>query len=139
MKRIAVLLIGLLVLSCAAMQLSPEQTEYINIVNSTPLQFTVTKENIDTAWGRANSFIATYSSFKIQNANEWLIETYYIHLSNIMYAYKVVKVPKNNEYTIMIECKSTNMFMGQEQNRNAHILAYYIQTGNLPYPKMIYK
>ncbi len=121
------------------MQMSPEQTEYINAVNSTPLQFTVTKENIDTAWGRVNSFISMYSSFKIQLSNDWTVETYFIRTAGIKYAYKVVKTPNRDEYIITVECKCTNMFMTKEENRNAHILAYYIQTGNLPYPRMIYK
>lgn len=56
--------------------LSPDQKEYWKKVQAMDTKFTVPKSIEKEAWARANDFISSYASMKIQTVTEFSIETY---------------------------------------------------------------
>jgi hypothetical protein len=144
MKRIismySVITVMLLCTGCShtsMMRLSPDEESYISMVNQFPLEFTVPKSETADVWGRAQSFIGKYSSMKLQNATDYIIQTYNPGGNDVAFGYSVTKTPLKNEDQITVQCNVGNMFASSDAHLNAHIFAYYIKTGELPYPRLI--
>jgi hypothetical protein len=109
---------------------SPEANVYLSRVMAAPLTFTVPKDKSDEAWARVNSFIAKYSTMKIQTASEYIIETYNPIDNFHAYGYTANRMTKGNEVEISV---TGTWYWGQKKTatRNAHILALYAVTGEL--------
>lgn len=146
MKRIAGYLVLLvfagLVFSCAR-ALAPAEQAYLNQVNQMPLKFTISTDKIVDAWSRANGFVANYSSMRITMANEYTIQTFAPlpsrMSSGINYGYYITRVKNGDTWEFNINCVVNNMFAGGRAIKNAKILAWYIYTGELPFPELINK
>jgi hypothetical protein len=117
----------------------PKQVEYLAKVNAFPLEFEVSKDIATDAWGRAQSFIGRFSSMKLQSATDYMIQTYNPTDNGVNYGYNITKTPLKDTVQITVQCSSNNMFAGGDATKNAHILAYYISSGELPYPNLIAK
>ncbi len=112
-----------------------------------PLEFNISKKKANDAWGRAQSFIAKYSSMKIQTVTEFIIQTFtppetdYRFNRRFDFGYSVAKTPLGKKVQITVSCQkssiagSENLFES-EKEMDAHLLAYYISTGEL-LPKFI--
>lgn len=138
MRNIIFLLVGFLLLSCAASRtLTREEADYVLAVKRFPLEFEITKDEADEAWGRAQSFIGKYSSMKLQTVTDYVIQTYNPGSTDYKFGYYVTKTPLGDNTQFSIQCICNNWFAGDDRNRNAHILAWYIKTGELPYPHLI--
>ncbi|MFC1595651.1 hypothetical protein ACFL3X_01930 [Gemmatimonadota bacterium] len=137
-----VLLVGL-ISGCGAttsmMRLTTEETTYLAKVNAHPLEFTIPKSEDADAWGRAQSFIGRFSSMKLQTVTDYVIQTFNPSESDVSYGYYVTKTPLGDEIQYTIQCNCGNMFGGADANQNGRILAYYISSGELPYPRLIMK
>lgn len=100
----------------------------------TPLKFTVPREDAEEAWGWIKKFIVKYSSLKILKETDNLIETY--TPTGIKFGYSAIKSLQGDEVEFEVKCFSGNVFLGEEAERNAHILAYYAVNGEVM-PKFV--
>jgi hypothetical protein len=109
---------------------SPTQMEAMN----QPLEFKVPKADIEDTWGRANLFIAKYSTMKLQMATDMLLETYN-PVTSTDYGYSITKTPMKDNVQITVSCTpyqgNALSHNDDEANENAHACAYYIATGNI--------
>lgn len=132
-NAICVVLI-LFLTGCATItpSLSSVEDQYLNEVKNFPLEFYVSKEEVNNAWGRAQSWIARFSDMKIQTVTECVIQTYN-PTGDIggQWGYYVTKTPIEDKFQISVRCIGSNPFLVSNQKLNAHILAYYIKTGIL--------
>lgn len=138
MRRIAAL--GPLVfLGTSCVTLSPEQKAYVDTVMRQPTTFRVSKAQAEETWGRGQSFIGQHSSMKIQVATDYVLQTYNPSDQSygIDYGYYLTRTPAGEDVGFNVRCLTNNMFAGGDANRNAHILAHYMVTGELPYPGLI--
>jgi len=138
------LIIAFLVTGCGAtvsmMQLTPAEKVYIEKVKSFPLEFTIPASEAEEAWGRAQSFIGRFSSMKLQIVTDYVIQTYNPPSGTVDFGYYVTKTPIGDSVKISVQCVTGNMFAWEDAKLNAHILAYYIATGELPpNPRLIMK
>ena len=118
---------------------SAEQQLYLDKALSQPLEFKILKSEVETAWERAQTFISQYSSMKILGVTDLGIETHNPPGTEIKFGYFVYKKPAGDNFNISVKCICGNSLMAKAVNRNAHILAYYIKTGELPNPELIKK
>jgi hypothetical protein len=120
-------------------QLTPEEKAYLKRVQSTPLRVSVHLDEDQQAWGRAQTFVAKYSPFRIQTATDFVLQTYHIS-DRVSWSYSITRSPGKSDVIFEVACTPTNSFLsGDYASRNAHILAHYIKTGELPYPHLIHK
>jgi hypothetical protein len=120
----------------------PGDRACLDSIKMQPLEFDMNKEESTDAWGRAQSFVAQYSSMKIQIATDYVIETYnpVSRSTLVAFGYHITKTPiGGSRVRVMVKCSSDNMFAGDMARVNAQILAYFIQTGELRCPKFIKK
>lgn len=141
-KKVLILSGSLLFLfGCAAkfatMKLTPDQKLYTEQMMAFPLEFEMSKTAAVDVWGRAQSFIGKYSSMKLQTATDFIIQTYNPGEYEVSYGYYVTKTPLGEKVQFTVVCNTGNMYRAQSATANAHILAYYMATGKLPYPEMI--
>lgn len=114
---------------------------YVTKAKQTPLTFKVPKEKEEEVWGRIQSFIAKYSSMKIQIATDYIVETYNplkIEVGDpkwpgANFGYEAVKTPMGNEVEFEVKCSTGDPSKYYERiaNHNAHVLAYYALTGEI--------
>jgi hypothetical protein len=137
---IAAILAGGILTGCATtsmLKLTPEEQTYLEKAKAFPLEFTIPKSEADEAWGRAQSFIGRFSSMKLQTVTDFVIQTYNPGSGDVDFGYYVTKTPMGDKVQITVQCNTGNMFAGADANTNAHILAYYIKTGELVNPRLI--
>jgi len=95
------------------------------------LTFTVPKERSDEVWSLVNSFIAHYSSMKVQTASDYIISTYNPD-AIYNYGYSATRAIRADGIEFAVMCFSGgNPPVQRISNQNAHILALYLQTGEL--------
>ncbi len=126
-----------------------EQLAYVPQLEQVSLEFELAKTDVPDAWGRAQSFIATHSSMKLQLVTDYILQTY-----NPTgwgdYGYYVTKTPAGDKVQITIrglagvDTVLWGSFKASERGpskplTNARILAHYMQTDKLPHPELISK
>jgi hypothetical protein len=121
------------------LNLTPDEQAFLDKANAFPLEFTVQNEDAEMAWGRAQSFIGRFSSMKLQTATDYVIQTYNPSSSGVAYGYHVTKTPLGKSTQFNVTCNTGNLFAMGDALSNAHILAYYMSTGELANPKVIKK
>lgn len=114
---------------------------YVTRAKQTPLTFKVPKEKEEEVWGRIQSFIAKYSSMKIQIATDYVIETYNPSKIEVgdpkwpgaNFGYGAVKTPMGDEVEFEVKCISGEPGGWYKlcADKNAHYLAYYALTGEI--------
>jgi len=103
--------------------------EHLAAARKLPLEFNIPKEEENTAWERAKSYIGEYSQMPIQVLSDFVIRT--DDPSKREYGYYLVKAPAEDSVQISVQC-----LPGEHANPDiaadlAHICAYYIKTGEL--------
>jgi len=117
---------------CATTQdLTPAQEAFLAAAMATPLTFTMPTSQVDEAWARAQSFVTRFSPMQIQPLTPHVIRTQNPTSATSAFGYYVRKIPKGGETQFTVECLCAGMNPSQPSIRNAHILAYYMKTGNL--------
>jgi hypothetical protein len=124
---------------------NPGEAAYIEKINRVPLEFTVPKTQAEDVWGRAQAFVGQHSSMKIQIATDYILQTYNPDCGE--FGYYVTKTPQGDSVQIgvkgltgILRFGATACIATEEDpsaQRNAHILANYLQTGELPFPNLI--
>lgn len=106
MKKIAISGLFLLILSgCAA----KEDPSLVAAANA-PL-VCEGKSQCDLYWQKAQAWVATNSAWKIQTANDTIINTYNPAPNAATLGYQLVKTPLGNErYEIIVQTSCGNMF-----------------------------
>jgi hypothetical protein len=115
-----------------------DRQDYIQKVQAFPVTFIISNSDSAAAdaWGRAESLVALYSAMQLHIVTDYVIETDNPQKDDLSFAYLVVRTPMNNSFQFTVICRSSGRG-GSEADMNAHILAYYIKTGELPYPGLI--
>ena len=135
----------LIFVSTFAQEKSKEPTSlqiYVERAMQIPLTFKVSREKEEEVWGRIQSFIAKYSSMKIQIATDYVIETYNPTEGETSletrFGYKAIKTPVGNEVEFKVECvagwkgmRAVDKYNELKADHNAHILACYALTGEI--------
>jgi hypothetical protein len=143
------LALGLLWGCSSARVLTPDEQAYVTKIMALPTDVTLSQADAVDAWGRAQSFIGKYSMMKLQSETDFIIQTYTSPDDSTGYAtdnyisYNITKTPMMGKVQISVQCTTGNLTPLQESMRaddlalNAHILSYYIATGELPFPDLI--
>ena len=126
---VSVEIIGLT--GCAGRRVSPEIQAYDMRVMSQPTAFSIPTEKAEEAWSRAQQFIATLSSFRIQTSTEYVIQTYMMKSSWPKYGYSVTRTISGNNTNFIVKGYCTNRFNGDDAEYNAHALSHYMISGEL--------
>jgi hypothetical protein len=135
---VIILFLGIFAASAHAMGSAPqlpsyttEEVDYINQVDSFETTFIVSSPEVSDAWGRAQDWVAQYSSAKIQICTDYVLQTYDPARHSGLFGYDVVKI-KNSDgsYTMKVICNIWDPAYNDAGLRNARILAYYIKTGS---------
>lgn len=141
MKKLLVLW-GFVLMGCGVskMQLSGSEKVYTDKVMSHPTTFTLPKTIAQDAWARANLFVAQHSDMKIQNATEFLIDTYNVTEVG-SFGYTFTRTPVGDSVMFIVKCNhalavktSINDMMYHLIDRadfNEHVASYYMTTGQL--------
>lgn len=124
------------IFSIANQKLKPKEQEYLDNAMNAELQFTLPPKEAKKAWKNIESFIKKYSSMKIKIADDNVIETLQPTAGMTRYGYRATKKQVGVEEEIAVACTYGNIYNREQANKNAHILAYYAQTGELM-PKLI--
>ncbi len=136
-SRMGFTLLTLIVLaSCASSQLSSSEQDYLRRILSTPTEFEIPEDSVQQAWMRAQSFIETYGTSGLQNVTDTIIRTTPPN-RGVGFRYTVTRTPQGQTSRISIEVLAADLRSGPVADRNARILADYMQTGELPYPDLI--
>lgn len=110
--------------------------EYVKKMKNFPLEFIIEKNDEKNAWGRAQSWIGKYSSMKLQTATDYIIQTYNPPEGELKFGYYITKTPLDKGIQITVKCICGKSFPYLIE-RNAHILSYYIKTGEIV-PELIH-
>ena len=141
MKLWVLLLATILLESCFSSSLNMKEIDYITRASQTPLEFSLPKEEAEDAWGRAQSFIGRYSSMRLHIVTDYVLETKSPQgATNFkQFGYYVVKTPGKESVSLKVLCVAASVIYNKEARQNAHILAYYMMTGEEPSPRIIKK
>ena len=124
---------ALLIIGCQRPQ--PEWTSaehsYIVKAEEQPTTFTVPKSASNDAWGRVQSFVAQYSDTKIVTATDFVLETDLTSDMNEC-TYKARRTPFGDSATFTLDCIQSAPMVQVERDRNEHVWAYYVVTGEQP-------
>lgn len=128
---IALLFCGLTVLG--SQKLKPKEVEYLEKAMEADLQFTLPADEANKCWKKIESFIKKFGSMKIKISDNTVIETLPPTRGMIRYGYRATKNPseEGGDMEFAIACSFGNAFSREQANKNAHLLAYYAQTGEL--------
>jgi len=125
-------------LGACAKPMTPSEQQYLAQVMETPLEFTMPAHEADAAWGRAQSFIGKHSELKFLVVTDHVMNTYKPRGSEMVFGYSATRTPmQGDDVEIAVQCETGNGYAARKAQRNAHILANYIQTGALPHPELI--
>lgn len=116
-------------MTTAMNKMTPEGKAFYEKAKVHPTSFMISKDQGADVWGRAQSFISEHSSVKLQTTTDYVIETYNPQYG---YGYKVTKAPSGQEFKITVNCLSGDFLNHLRAEDNAHILAHYLKTGELP-------
>lgn len=131
-------LVGIL-LGCAhtsRLDLTSDEQAYLEKIKITPLEFNVSKEEINDAWARAQSFVSKYKMTYFEPKGDFLIESQRARPTGNEISYRVVKTPVADGFLITVETFG-GLYVKKDAETNGQILAYYIKTGELPYPRLV--
>jgi hypothetical protein len=132
--------------------LSSEEQAYVDKVKMVPLEISVPSRDATDAWHRAESFISRFTLMKHQTVGTSIIPSYFLkaesgkeHLMQtpssselgVTFGYHVTMTPLPEVVTFKVECLTENVSRATDASVNAHILASFMQTGDLPYPNLI--
>jgi hypothetical protein len=114
-------------------QVNPEIQAYDRRVMRQPTSFSDPIKDSEVAWSRAQQFIATLSSFRVQTSTDYVIQTYMMKSAWPKYGYSVTRTNSADGDSVhyIVQCFCTNMFSGDRAEYNAHALAWYMVSGEI--------
>lgn len=137
------MIISCLFWGCASQAVSvknmnPQDKAFIEKVMAFPTSFYVSKEDAKEAWGRCQAWVARYSDLQLK-----IVSDYFVHTSEGLsglnyYGYKVTRKPEKEHDFIEVQCIGEPLNTSKSvKERNAHLLAWYIKTGEIGNEKLI--
>jgi hypothetical protein len=128
-----ILLCTILLCGCAlGVPVRPEDKADLDRAMRTPTTVFLDKDAAADAWGRAQSWVARFSSMKIQTVSDYVIATYNPPSTDVKFGYQITKTPEgSNSVSISVSCATGNIFATGNCTKNSHIAAHYIKTGEL--------
>ncbi|MBI1318324.1 MAG: hypothetical protein GC168_05140 [Candidatus Hydrogenedens sp.] len=130
---LALLLVGC-VTTIDPTTVTPEEREYHEQYSTFPTEFEVPESEAETAWARGIRYISDHSGMKIQTSTDYSISTYSPTGHGAYYfGYSITRLPENDTVTFKVDCLRDMENFGDLEvaNNNAHILAYYMKSGEL--------
>ncbi|MFI5201253.1 MAG: hypothetical protein ACHQNE_02570 [Candidatus Kapaibacterium sp.] len=137
LKTIGIMALTALIAGCAPQQqLTKDQQAYLNRAMAHPIAFKLAKSDAEDAWGRANLYLAQNSSMKMQTASDLLLDTFNPTAIG-QFGYSITRASIKDSVFFNVQC---NGFHGEnswlsppekDENKNSHILALYIATGEI--------
>lgn len=127
---------------------SPAEETYLSDLAKEPFEFDLPKDQGEDAMGRAQVFIAKYSSMKLQTATPNVVDTYNVSEGTILttqqYGYRVTRANIGGNSHFVVECFNGlegAMFDSAHElpARNARMLIRYMKNGSIEYPNLIAK
>jgi hypothetical protein len=127
--------------SCSGSTLTPEEKEYQERAMNHPTVFTLLKSEERQVWERAVSWIRTYSNMPLAELTPTVIKTDAAGEGRdfeLSFGYEVTKKDVGEDrIEVLVKCATNHMFYGEQADENAHLLAYYIATGEVPSPRVV--
>jgi len=136
----AILVIGIVasLYGCSVFKpnLTAAQAAYLDKASAAPLQFTVSEKELPQAWQRARNFVEKHGALRIVRSDERDIATEPPAPDGLEVGYEIHNTPAaGGNVRIVVNAISNARGYGSNAatraNRSAHILAYYIRTGEL--------
>ncbi len=123
-------------------QLSTDEQASLRQAMDTPLTFVVPRDRSLESWDRAQEYVNRYSSMKLRSVTDSVLVTYdsptYTQIpapveagSSIRYGYSVSRASDPEGIRIVVQCTASSALGQKDSDQNAHIAAYYIQTGRV--------
>lgn len=136
---ISSIILIILMVGCMSMADRAEQA-YLAEVMQSPLQYEIPDGDADVQIARAGHFISEYSAKPVISASDYLIQTQPTDFTHGL-EYRVVVVKKKATAVVIISCKPRTLYPPVPDNArlNAHLLSYYMRTGEMPEKRYIYK
>jgi hypothetical protein len=134
-KNVALVLMALSLAACASAPSNPAQAQWIAARDRQPLEFVVTAEESESAWSRANEWIARFAALPIQSATEYSIQTAAGSQEFDARPELTVTRRKNQDgsWVFNVRGRVQNPLSAGDMERQCHALAYYTASG-IPYP-----
>jgi len=110
--------------------MSQEEKDYLDKANNQPVSFSLSKNEEKEAWSRAQRFVSTYSPGPVAVVTDVIIQTNTSRTYD--YNYVVNKSESGDSVGISVKCNYFNIMNKGDADQNAHILAYYMKTGDWP-------
>ena len=131
--------LALVVVASACASAPPDQAGYLREIRSAPTTFRIARALDQTAWKRARSFVTRFSSMKVKNATDSVLQTYHPPSDESRFGYRVTRRPARSGVTFTVKCLRRDRWEKRQCQENAGIAATYIRTGELPYPGLIHR
>ena len=132
-KLITFMAICVFLTTCAGTptpELTQEDQDLLNAINSTDTTFIVSENESDAVWGRVQNFIEEFSSMMIQKNTDTAIET--DRPSGYAYGYEATrKTLERGGVEITVSSTCGNRFGARNATQNAKCLAYFAKTGEI--------
>lgn len=139
-RSLLILLLGGIALSCSsAFQLSAEDEASLDEAMAGPLDFVVPRDQAIASWDRAHDFVNRYSTMKLRNVTDSLLTTYEEPVygqpiesaAGIRFGYSVRRFRDPEGIGYVVQCTPSGKSGEKDADRNAHLAAWYIQTGTV--------
>jgi hypothetical protein len=132
----------LIVGGCSAATRTPQQQDYLDNATAHSPQFWMPKTEFRATWGRAIVWLRTFSSMPILTANDTLIETVAAGTGRdweTCYGYSITRTDVRDSFLVSVKCATNHNLHFADASRNAHLLGYYMETGDAPPPELVSK
>lgn len=131
-----IVLLALLWIGCAST--SPQQQAYLASLESDPLTFMIPRDSLDAVHARAKWFLLTYSSGRIFRETSAELEGTPLAERIPGYYYLIRFYPRPDSIDVEIICETNEKINEAFAKRNAHIVANYLRTSEIPYKDLIH-
>jgi len=140
-RAVLILLLGASALSCSsAFQLSAEDEASLKEAMAMDLRFVVPRDHAIDSWDRAQDFVNRYSTMNLRTATDSLITSYETPPPDLAalptatqtrFGYSVRRYRDLSGIGYLVQCTPSVKTGEKDADQNAHLLAYYIQTGTV--------
>ncbi len=127
------------VVASACASAPQEHAAYLREMRAAPTTFRIARALDQTAWKRARSFVARFSSMKVKRATDSLLQTYQPPSNETRFGYKITRRRARSGVTFTVKCLRRDRWERKHCQENAGIAATYMRTGELPYPDLIHR
>jgi hypothetical protein len=140
-RTLPILLLAAVALSCSsAFQLSADDEAILREAMDLPLTFVVPRDHAIDSWDRAVDFVDRYSTMTLRTATDSVLTTYETPpldlaalptATRVRFGYSVRRYRDFGGIGYTVQCTPSSKTGEKDADQNAHLMAYYIQTGSV--------